>query len=105
MEVRKLRNGTRKQKRGHDESVPEVRTWVAEAVPGLDTGLFTAFLCGREPGLASLGLRGKGGECDRLRQTEEVERETTPMVDICFPLHPAEECDVRHSSGHRGPSP
>lgn len=105
MEVWKFRNGTRKQKWGRDETVPEMRTWVAEGVPGLDIGLFTAFLCGREPGLASLGLRGKGGKCDRLRQTEEVEREMTPVVDICFPLRPPEEGDVRHSSGHRGPSP
>ena len=105
MEVQKLRNGTRKQKRGRDEYVPGMRTWAAEAILGLDTGLFIAFLCGQELGLASLGHRGKGSECNRLRQTEEVEREMTSVVGICFRLRSAEECDVTHSSRHRGPSP
>lgn len=47
MDVLELRGGSRKKRQGHGCAVPAIRTLVAEAILGLDTGLFISFLCGQ----------------------------------------------------------
>lgn len=68
---------------------PVMRTLVAEAILGLDTGLFIYFLCGQEPRLTILGHGRRCSECNRLRQTEEVEGEMTLAAGVFFHLHSA----------------
>lgn len=89
---------------------PVMRTLVAEAILGLDTGLFIHFLCGQEPRLTILGHGRRCSECNRLRQTEEVEGEMILAAGVFFHLHSAaitqraEDFNIKHNSGHHGPS-